>query len=211
MKKSTTQTGQMTTQAVSELSAKQIAVILFRINDRINSRLVSEIVGMLEKYRRIDLFEEDLLLQLIYKSVPSMGKTRRTGNVFADRLEYIDRNSFRLYMCDTDRNIECFSLKNADNEVKRAGGVRRSMAVHKDDHLCTPYLDLPSIFQLRCTVRRYDRFHRDERPQTAVIDESEMEAEASELACIVAAEIEREIPDEQMRYPLAEKLIGIVP
>lgn len=211
MKKSTTQTGQMTTQAVSELSANQIAVILFRINDRINSRLVSEIIGILEKYHSIDLFEEEILLQMIYKSVPSMGKTRCTGNVFADRLDYIDNNSFRLYISDTDRNIDCFSLKNADIEVKRARGVRRSMAVHKDDHLCTPYLDLPSIFQLRCTIRRYDRFQQNERPRTAVIDESEMAAEASELACIVAAEIDREIPDEQMRYPLAEKLIGIVP
>ena len=148
----------------------------------------NDIIRILDKYLVMDIGRNmDLVIQVVLRDKahfdmnPKLSMQENTADMFVERIENRDNESFTL--CLTETNIRMDDqLKKLIRwrKVKRTDKTHR-IVVKRGENTVAPYISPESYIILRNTVRRYDAYEQGLRKTIDFLNGRERNQEADDF------------------------------
>lgn len=147
-----------------------------------------DIIRILNDYPVMDIGRSlDLVIQVVLRDKahfdmnPGLNMDENTADMFVERIENRDDESFTLYLTETNiRTDELMKKRIRWRKIKRTD-KRHEIVVKRGENLIAPCVIPASFIILRNTVKRYDACERGLRPKVDFLNERERKQEAKDF------------------------------
>lgn len=171
-----------------ELSDSEIIAMRDAIFGDLMDGYVDDVIRVLKEYMSIDFMRhEDILLRVILRDMahfdmnPELSMRENSCDMFVDRIDYIDDDSFELHLTEANVHLDDLAAKLFRWRKVRRTDTSHQMVIRRGNSQNAPYIAPATFYPLKMAVIRYDACERGLRQKAGLRNSREMKLEAKEF------------------------------